>query len=60
MAAFEKEVDALFVQGGLTADQAAARAAKVSPAVKRNAAEVEAAIAQARGRRADARSRRSA
>jgi outer membrane protein len=47
MAAFEKEVDALFVQGGLTSDQAAGRAAKVSPAVKRNAAEVEAAIAQA-------------
>jgi len=47
MAAFEKEVDALFVQGGLTSAQAAGRAAKVSPAVKRNAAEVEAAIAQA-------------
>jgi outer membrane protein len=47
MAAFEKEVDALFVQGGLTSEQAAGRAAKVSPAVKRNAAEVEAAIAQA-------------
>lgn len=47
MAAFEKEVDALFVQGGLTSDQAAGRAAKISPAVKRNAAEVEAAIAQA-------------
>lgn len=47
MAAFEKEVDALFVQGGLTAEQAAGRAAKASPAVRRNAAEVEAAIAQA-------------
>jgi outer membrane protein TolC len=47
MAAFEKEVDALFVQGGLTAEEAAGRAGKVSPAVKRNAAEVEAAIAQA-------------
>lgn len=45
VAAFEKEVDALFVQGGLTADQAAARASKVSPSVKRNAAEVDEAIA---------------
>jgi outer membrane protein TolC len=47
MAAFEKEVAALFVQGGLTAEQAAGRAAKASPAVKRNAAELDAAIAQA-------------
>lgn len=36
----------LFVQGGLTADQAAARAAKVSPEVARRVAGVEAAIAQ--------------
>jgi outer membrane protein TolC len=45
MAAFEKDLSALFVQGGLTADQAAARASKVSPTVERRAAEVEAAIA---------------
>ncbi len=43
---FDKEVDALFVEGGLTADQAAARAAKVSPNVIRSAAEVDVAIAQ--------------
>jgi len=47
MAAFEKELDALFSAGGLTADQAAQRAAKVSPSVRRSAAEVEVAIAQA-------------
>lgn len=47
MAAFEKDVDALFQAGGLTADQAAARAAKVSPTARRKVAEVEAAIAQA-------------
>jgi outer membrane protein len=47
MAAFEKELSALFVQGGLTADQAAARAGKVSPTVARRAAEVEAALASA-------------
>ena len=47
MASFEKDVDALFVQGGLTADQAAARAGKVSPTVRRNAAQVEVAIATA-------------
>ena len=46
MNAFEKEVDALFTSGGLTADQAAARAGKVSPSVIRRAAEVEAALAQ--------------
>lgn len=45
--AFEKEVDALFVAGGLTSDQAASRAAKVSPTVRRHAAEVDAAYAQA-------------
>lgn len=42
---FEKEVDALFVEGGLTADQAGARAAKVSPDVIRSAAAVDVAIA---------------
>lgn len=47
MAAFEKEVDALFTQGGLTSDQAAARSSKISPDVKRSVAEVEVAIAQA-------------
>ncbi len=47
MAAFEKDLDALFVAGGLTSEQAAVRAAKTSPAVQRNAAEVDAAYAQA-------------
>jgi len=46
MAAFSKELDALFVKGGLTPEQAAARAPRVSPEVHRRAAEVEAAIAQ--------------
>jgi outer membrane protein TolC len=45
MAAFETQLNALFSQGGLTAEQAAARARKVSPTVQRRAAEVEAAIA---------------
>jgi outer membrane protein len=45
MAAFEKDLNSLFVQGGLTADQAAARAGKVSPTVQRRLAEVEASIA---------------
>jgi len=44
--AFEKDLDTLFAPGGLTADQAAARAAKVSPSVQRKVAEVEASIAQ--------------
>jgi outer membrane protein len=43
---FEKELDALFVSGGLTADGAASRAAKVSPTVARKAAELDATIAQ--------------
>jgi outer membrane protein len=43
----EKEIDELFVEDGLTADQAASRAPKVSPAVRRRVAELEAAIAQA-------------
>ena len=47
MVAFEKDLDALFVSGGLTADEAAARAGKVSPTVQRKVAEVEATIAQA-------------
>jgi outer membrane protein len=47
MAAFEKDLDTLFAKGGLTADQAAGRAAGASPTVRRRAAEVEAAIAQA-------------
>jgi outer membrane protein len=45
MAGFEKDINALFVEGGLTADQAAARAGKVSPTVQRRLAEVEASIA---------------
>jgi outer membrane protein TolC len=45
MAEFEKDLDALFVHGGLTADQAAARAGSVSPTVHRRTAETEAAIA---------------
>ena len=47
MATFEKELDALFSTGGLTADQAAQRASEVSPSVRRSAAEIEVAIAQA-------------
>lgn len=45
--AFEKDLDALFVASGLTADQASSRAAAVSPTVKRKFAEVEAQIATA-------------
>ncbi|HUJ59194.1 MAG TPA: TolC family protein, partial [Kofleriaceae bacterium] len=47
MAAFEKDLDALFTAGGLTADQAAARAGKVSPTVLRKVAELEASTAEA-------------
>jgi outer membrane protein TolC len=47
MAVFEKELDALFVSGGLTADKAASRAAGMSPSVRRKIAEVEVATAQA-------------
>lgn len=47
LAAFEKELDALFTSGGLTADQVAARATKVSPTVARSVAEIDVAIAQA-------------
>src|SRR5678816_3229695 len=46
MAAFEKDLDALFAQGGLTADQAASRARSASPTVQRRTAEIEVAIAQ--------------
>src|SRR5450432_2423631 len=44
---FEKDLDALFTPNGLTADQAASRAAAVSPTVQRRVAEVEAQIATA-------------
>jgi outer membrane protein TolC len=47
MAAFEHDLDALFATGGLTSDQAAARAGHASPTVQRRVAEIEAAIAQA-------------
>jgi outer membrane protein len=47
MAAFEHDLDTLFSSGGLTADQAASRAGGASPTVRRRAAEIEAAIAQA-------------
>jgi outer membrane protein TolC len=46
MAAFDRDLDTLFQPGGLTSDQAAARAASASPDVQRKVAEVEAAIAQ--------------
>jgi len=48
MAAFEKDLDALFVKGGLTSDGAASRAGAASPQVRRSLAEVDAAIAQAK------------
>ncbi|MDB4952722.1 MAG: outer rane efflux protein [Myxococcales bacterium] len=43
---FDRDLDALFVKTGLTAEQAAARAQNVSPTVARRIAEVDAAIAQ--------------
>lgn len=46
MAAFDHDLDALFATGGLTADQAAKRAAGASPTVRRRAAELEASVAQ--------------
>jgi outer membrane protein TolC len=46
LGAFDRELDALFASGGLTADQAASRAAGASPSVRRRVAELEAAIAQ--------------
>jgi outer membrane protein len=48
LAAFEKELDALFTSGGLTADQVAARATKVSPTVARSIADIDVAVAQAK------------
>lgn len=47
LAAFDRELDALFSSGGLTSDQAAARAAGASPTVRRKVAEIDAALAQA-------------
>lgn len=47
LAEFDREVDALFSGGGLTAEQAAARAITASPAVRASAAQIEIAIAQA-------------
>jgi outer membrane protein TolC len=46
LAAFDRDLDALFAGGGLTAEQAASRAATASPTVRRRAAEVDVAIAQ--------------
>lgn len=46
-AAVDAELDLLFHEGGLTAEAAAARAAKVSPEVRRRAADVAAANAAA-------------
>jgi outer membrane protein len=40
LAEFDKQLDAMFVAGGLTSDQAAARAGTVSPTVARRVAEV--------------------
>jgi outer membrane protein TolC len=42
---FDKELDAMFAQGGLTAEQAASRAMKTSPNVRAGAARVEASEA---------------
>jgi len=47
LSSFEKELDALFVQGGLTADQAASRAPTASPEVRKSAAQIDVAVAQA-------------
>lgn len=47
LAAFDKDLDALFAQGGLTSEQAAGRAGATSPTVARKVAEVDAAIASA-------------
>lgn len=48
LASFEKDLDALFTQGGLTADAAASRAVKVSPAVAKSAASIDQAVSQAK------------
>jgi outer membrane protein TolC len=47
LSSFEQELDALFTQGGLTAEQAAARAPAASPSVRKSAARIDIAIAQA-------------
>ncbi len=47
MASFEKDLDALFTQGGLTADAAAARAVKTSPSVRKSAASIDISVAVA-------------
>jgi len=47
LATFEKELDALFASGGLTSDQAAARAPAASPSVRKAAAQIDIAYAQA-------------
>lgn len=47
LAEFDKQLDAMFVTGGLTSDQAAARAGNVSPTVARRVAEVAEQTAQA-------------
>ena len=47
MASFEHDLDALFVQGGLTADQAAARGGKASPTVRKSAASIDISVATA-------------
>ena len=48
LAAFDHDLDALFASGGLTADQAAARAGGASPTVRRRMAELEVSLAQVR------------
>lgn len=47
MVSFEKDLDALFVKGGLTSDVAASRAAKASPTVRRSAASIDVSVATA-------------
>ena len=47
MASFEKDLDALLAKGGLTADQAAARAPGASPAVRKSAASIDVSVATA-------------
>lgn len=47
LASFEQDLDALFADDGLTSEQAAVRARSASPAVRRSAAEVEVAFAEA-------------
>jgi outer membrane protein TolC len=47
LAEFDRDLDALFAHGGLTADQAASRAGSASLAVRRRVAELDAEVAQA-------------